>query len=158
MKRLLAGVTAVVLLTPWLAFGQAQPQKAAPSKNSKVEQQLIKLEEAWSDAFIKGDIAVVDKILADDYANTDENGAVATKAQSIADVKSGDAKFTSIANDDYQVRVYGKAAVVTYRSTIKGQFKGKDISGQYRFTDTWIKLGGRWQCVASHESSIAGEK
>ena len=43
MKRMLAGAAAVALLTPSLLFGQAEPQKAAPSKNAKVEQELIKI-------------------------------------------------------------------------------------------------------------------
>jgi ketosteroid isomerase-like protein len=158
MNGLLARVVAVALLTPLLLFGQAQPQKAAPSKNSSVEQQLIKLEEAWSDAFIKGDLAFLDRFIADDITCTDENGTVWGKTQWIGDLKSGDLKFTSIANDDYKVRVYGKAAVVTYRFTAKWQYKGKDVSGQYRETDTLVKSAGRWQCVAVHYSKIVEEK
>jgi hypothetical protein len=158
MKRTLAGVAAVVLLTPSLLFGQAQPQKAAPSKNAKVEQQLIKLEEAWIDADIQVDVAFLDRAIADDLTLTNEGGTVTGKAEFIEDLKSGALKFTSIANDDYKVRVYGKAAVVTFRSTIKGQFKDKDISGQYRETDTWVKLAGGWQCMASHESKIVEQK
>jgi ketosteroid isomerase-like protein len=57
--------------------------------------------------------------------------------------------------DDMKVRVYGDEAVVTGRNTTKGQFKGRDISGQYRWTDTWAKRNGRWQCVAEHDSKIA---
>jgi ketosteroid isomerase-like protein len=57
--------------------------------------------------------------------------------------------------DDFKVRVYGDAAVVTFRITYKSQSKGKDTSGQERITDTRVKLAGRWQCVASHESRIA---
>ena len=158
MKRLLVGVTAVALLTPWLVFGQAQPQKAKPSRNAKVEQELIKLEEACNDANIKVDVAVVDRNIADDLTLTDDEGNVASKAQWIEDLKSGALKWTSLANDDYKVRVYGKAAVVTYRVTCKGQYKGKDFGGQFRETDTWVKLDGRWQCVAIHDSKIVEQK
>jgi ketosteroid isomerase-like protein len=158
MRRILASVVVIALVTPWLLFGQAKPQPAAPSKNASVEQELIKLEEGWADAAVKGDVGFEDRTLADDYMDTDEEGTVTPKAQFIADLKSGDVKFTSMANDDYKVRVYGKAAVVTYRETIKGQFKGRDISGLYRETDTWVKGAGGWQCVVSHESKIVGKK
>jgi len=57
--------------------------------------------------------------------------------------------------DEMKARVYGDAAVVTYRWTSKETFKGQDISGQSRWTDTWVKRAGRWQCVASHGSRIA---
>jgi ketosteroid isomerase-like protein len=53
------------------------------------------------------------------------------------------------------VRVYGDTAVVTYRSTDKGNYKGQDISGQVRWTDVFVKQGWRWQLVAGHGSPIA---
>ena len=57
--------------------------------------------------------------------------------------------------NDMKARVYGDAAVVTGGNTTKETIKGKDISGLYRWTDTWIKKAGRWQCVATHASKIA---
>jgi ketosteroid isomerase-like protein len=158
MKRILAGVVLIGLVTPWLALGQATPQKAGLSKTSSIEQELIKLEDGWSAAFVSADVAFCDRILAEDYTDTDASGTVTTKAQDIADLKSGDFKCTSAANDDYKVRVYGKTAVVTGRLTMKAQYKGEDISGQYRWTDTWVKLAGGWQCVATHVSKIVEEK
>ena len=43
------------------------------------------------------------------------------------------------------VRIYGEAAVITGRSTIKAKVKGQDVSGEYRFTHVWIKRSDRWQ-------------
>jgi ketosteroid isomerase-like protein len=60
-----------------------------------------------------------------------------------------------LVTDDMKARIYGDAAVVTGRSTIKGTLKGTNISGQERSTDTWIKREGRWICAASHSSAIA---
>ena len=158
MRRILAGVVGIALVIPWLLFGQAKPQQAAPSKNASVEQEMIKLEEGLANAFVRVDVAFLDRTLADDYIDTDWEGEITPKANFIADLKSGDLKFTSMVNDDYKVRVYGKAAVVTYRETIKGQYKDKDISGLIRETDTWVKGSGGWQCVASHESKIVEKK
>jgi hypothetical protein len=45
--------------------------------------------------------------------------------------------------------------ILTGRNTQKETLKGKDISGQYRWTDTFVKKAGHWQCVASHWSKIA---
>ena len=158
MKRLLAGVVVIALLAPWLLFGQEKPQKSAPSKGASVEQALIELEDQGNNAMLNGDVAFFERILADDFTSTDPGGSVSTRAQGIADMKSGTFKIISSVNDDYQVRVYGKAAVVMYRATIKAQYQGEDISGRYRWTDTWVKHGRRWQCVASHGSKIAEVK
>jgi len=80
---------------------------------------------------------------------------VADKAQSIADVKSGELKLQSATLDDAKVNVYGNAAIVTYASVDKGTYRGKDISGNTRWTDVFIKQNGRWQLVASHGSNVA---
>ena len=127
-------------------------------RDSSVEKELIKLEDGCNDAYVKVDVAFLDRILADDYTDTDQNGIVSTKTQDIADLKSGDFKLTSCVCDDYKVRVYGNAAVVTARLTMKAQYKGQDVSGAYRLTDTWVKRSGRWQCVATHLSKIAEAK
>ncbi len=139
MKKILAGVIVFALMTPWFAFGQGTPRQAASSESSSVEKELIKLEDGCNDAYVKVDVAFLDRILADDYTDTDQNGIVSTKTQDIADLKSGDFKLTSCVCNDYKVRVYGNAAVVTARLTMKAQYKGQDVSGAYRLTDTWVK-------------------
>jgi ketosteroid isomerase-like protein len=55
--------------------------------------------------------------------------------------------------------VYGEVAVVTGKNTIKGTWEDieRDISGPYRFTDVFVRRDGRWQCVASQASRIAGK-
>jgi hypothetical protein len=44
--------------------------------------------------------------------------------------------------------------VAAGNSTIKGTYKGQDISGKYRFTDTWVKRNGKWQGAASQSTKI----
>jgi ketosteroid isomerase-like protein len=119
------------------------------------EQELIKLENEWADAWVKSDVAFNDRIMADDFTWTSPWGMVFTKADDLALVRSGEDVITSWALADMNVRVYGDAAVVTGRDTIKETYKGKDVSSQYRWTHTWVKRDGRWQCVAGHSSEIA---
>jgi hypothetical protein len=39
--------------------------------------------------------------------------------------------------------------------TEKSSYKGKDTSGQYRFTDVFVKRNGLWHAVATHASKVA---
>jgi ketosteroid isomerase-like protein len=120
------------------------------------EQGLIALENRWNDAMVKHDWAFLDQILAGDCVWTDPDGDVWTKPEFLASLKSGEDVIASSVADDMKVRVYGDAAVVTGRTAVKKQYKGKDISGQYRWTTVWVKdYAGRWRCVADHNSSIA---
>jgi ketosteroid isomerase-like protein len=152
MKAILAAVV-LVLAVSCQAFAQAKP--AAPAKSASVEQELIKLENDWNDAMVKRDVAALSRIVADDWTITDPDGTIVAKTEFLANFKSGVDAVSSAVADEMKVRVYGDAAVVLGRNTVKEQYKGKDISGQYRFTDTWIKKAGRWQCVASAFSKIA---
>jgi ketosteroid isomerase-like protein len=117
-----------------------------------VDQQLKKLENDWAQAEVKKDFATLDRILADDYTFTDPDGKVFSKAQTIASFKSDQNVVTDEAVSELAVQVYGDAAVVTglSKETLKGQTRG-DV---YRFTDTWVKRGGAWQCVAGHSSKV----
>jgi len=135
-----------------MAFGAAI---LAQTKAENVEQELIELEKDWGDAEARRDVAFFEQILADEYMFTDPEGAVRTKVQYIANLKSGDLTVISSVLEDIKVDVYGDAAVCFGRATSKAQLKGKDISSQYRFTDTWIRRAGRWQYVADHSSEIA---
>jgi ketosteroid isomerase-like protein len=129
----------------------------AQQKSGSVEQELMKLEQDWTNANVKADVAFLDRILADDWTAADQDGTVYNKTQFLTSMKSGEDVISSLVTDDMKVRVYGDTAVVTGRNTGKETLKGKDISGQYRWTDTWVKKAGRWQCVASHWSKIAGK-
>jgi ketosteroid isomerase-like protein len=122
-----------------------------------VEQELIKLENESNDAWVKHDVKAYSRLLAEDYLCTGPDGDIITKAQDLEELNSDENVYRSIIADDFRVRVYGDAAVVTFRLTAKKQVRGKEITGQERFTNTWIKRDGRWQCVATHYSTIAKE-
>jgi hypothetical protein len=44
---------------------------------------------------------------------------------------------------DTRVRVSGDTGGVTGVTTVKGKFKNQDISGTYRFTDTFVRRAGQ---------------
>jgi ketosteroid isomerase-like protein len=46
-------------------------------------------------------------------------------------------------------------AVVVYRSDDKGTYKGKDITGQYRWLDVFVKRDGKWQIAIDQGTPIA---
>jgi ketosteroid isomerase-like protein len=155
MKRIAIVVSVAVLVFGAAVLAQTQTQP----KSGSVEQELIKLENGWNDALVNEDWRFLDRILADDFISTDVNGNVSTKAVAMAAATAilggGVKPISSAVADDFKVYVYGDVAVVNFRLTSKNQFKGKENIGLERHTDTWIKRGGRWQCVASHYSRIA---
>src|ERR687887_577471 len=97
MKRAIAIVAAGFLVA---GAGWAQT-------TASVEQEIMKVEQGGVDALIKKDRAALERIYADDYIYTHSNGVVQTKAQELAELTSGDVKWTSGSVTDLKVRVYG---------------------------------------------------
>jgi ketosteroid isomerase-like protein len=119
-----------------------------------VEDQIKKLEQDWAQATVKDGAAAVDQYEADDIISTDPSGRVTDKAQDKKDLSSGDLKFQSLEVSDLRVRVYGDTAVAAGTTALKSTFKQQDISGTYRYTDTWVKRNGKWQVVASQATRV----
>jgi ketosteroid isomerase-like protein len=124
------------------------------STTGTVESHIKKLEQDWAQATVKEGAAAVGRYEADDIVTTDPSGRVTDKSQDKKDLSSGDLKFESMELSDLQVHVFGNAAVAIGANTLKGTFKGQDISGTYRFTDTWLKRNGKWQVVASQSTKL----
>jgi ketosteroid isomerase-like protein len=146
MKRIVFALCVMLLV-----FGVAI---LAQTQAGTTEQEIIKLENEWGDALIKHDPGTLDKMLADDYVGTSATGKVFTKAQLLEEVKSSKENIISFVDEEVKVRVYGNAAVITARTTAKVRVEGKEVTYLGRYTDTWIKLGGQWKCVAGHNSEI----
>ena len=126
-----------------------------------VEAELMKMERDWANTVKTRDVETVKRIEAEDIVLTYPDGSVGDRAQDIKDIESGALTADAWDLSDMKVRVYdADAAVVTGRSTIKnGKYrqpdgKVRDISGEYRFTDTFIKRNGRWQVVATQSTKI----
>jgi len=127
---------------------------AAAQSATGVEDRIKKLAQDWAQATLKSGAAAVDQFEADDIITTDPGGRVTDKAQDKTDLSSGDLKFESMELSDMRVRDYGNIAVAAGTNTLKGTLKGQDISGKYRFTDTWAKRHGKWQVVATQSTKI----
>jgi ketosteroid isomerase-like protein len=107
---------------------------------------------------VKGDVVAWSRCLAEDWGGTTPGGTMVTKAGAYADLKAGRVVRELFRLDDLKVRVYGDVAIVLGLETEKSMIHGKDMSGQYRFTDVFVKSDGRWQAVASHASRVSTQK
>jgi ketosteroid isomerase-like protein len=145
MKRILViALLAIAVSSP--ALGQSRPE---------VEQELIKLTREVNDAFLKRDISTLNRILADDWIVTNPIGEREPKRETLLEVERATlVQYRSGRVDDIKVRDYGNVAVVTARATVQGRARGKNISGQYALTDTYVKQQEGWKLVASHASRI----
>jgi ketosteroid isomerase-like protein len=157
MKRIVS-VVVFVAAAAGMVFAQAtdtrKPSGGTRPPTQDTEATLMKMERDAAAALVKRDLAGFGAIFADDATFTGPDGAVQTKAQLLADVKSGALAIQSTEISDLKVHVFGESAVATYATTDKGKYKDRDISGRYRWTDVFVRRGGKWQIVASQGTPI----
>ena len=139
-----------------LSFAFGQSGSRANSENSTNEQEVRQAIEKYRTALLKRDTAALEKIWADDYIFVNASGEVLTKAQRLANAKSGATTLDSINEEEnITVRVYQNSAVATSRVTIKGQYAGQPTNGQYRSTHVWVKGTAGWQLVSNQLTTLA---
>ncbi|HEY0944661.1 MAG TPA: nuclear transport factor 2 family protein [Opitutaceae bacterium] len=131
------------------------PEGAQPAATGSDEEIIRHLESEWASALVRTDFAAIDRITAPEWVLTTPDGKQLPKAQADADLKAGALRFESLNVDTLQIRIYGGTAVVFGLETQRSTHLGNDVSGQYRFTDVFVKRDGRWQCVATQLTRIA---
>jgi hypothetical protein len=112
---------------------------------------LLRLEDSWASALVKRDSATFERLLARGFVYT-ENDQVTDRASVINSVVAGPDTITAAHNDSMVVHRYGSVtAVVTGWLVVKGRNVSGAFERRYRFTDTWVKRGTRWQIVAAQD-------
>jgi FKBP-type peptidyl-prolyl cis-trans isomerase len=158
------GLGLLIVMVSSLALGQAKGKGAKRGSRgsqavSASDQTLKDLEHQWMEAFKNRDEQTLNRILANDFIFTDDGGKVYDKSQYI-DAATRSIKVESYTFDDITTRVSGDTAIVAGRCTGKRSIDGKNASGTFRFTKTFVRRQGRWQALASQDTRISrqGEK
>jgi ketosteroid isomerase-like protein len=139
------------LLILFLLAGVAPSIITGQTRSRKTEQELLKLQRQWLDAYQKHDAAALERIEVDDFTLTESDGKVTTKAEDVASIKNAKPPQPDDSFDveDVKVRLYGDTAVLIGRVILKYRNKGQMVAERYRYTDTYLKRHGRWRVVAS---------
>lgn len=56
---------------------------------------------------------------------------------------------------DDQLRSFGNTALRTGKLTAKGVHKGRDITGEFLYSNVFVKRNNQWQVVATHITKLA---
>src|SRR5260370_28599574 len=167
MKKIsaIAIMTMVTLLT-LSQFGCATPPNP-PSTNANmptpeatpdpaaIEKELLRIENDWPRVIKERDGQAVRRVDADDVYLLSWDGSVSGKDEDAKFIESGAITSDSIQISDLKVTILHKdAAVVTGLMGIKGgkikaQDRSVDVSGAYRFVDTFARRNNEWKLIAS---------
>jgi uncharacterized protein (TIGR02246 family) len=148
-------ILCLLLATSMVGVAKLQGTPGAkPDKDEEVKKEILKLEDERDQALMRNDADWFERVFADDIAYTGGNGAMPTKAEIVAEIRSRERKWQAVQHDDYRVRVYGNTAVATYFSHSTMEYKGKVSTNLGRTTDVYVKQDGVWRAVVHHVSAV----
>ena len=145
--------TGVALLMA-VAVANAQPTTTAPQGAPAAVEAVKEAELARFKAQTGGDWTALDALLGNELIYVHSNTLVDTKASYVESMRSGGLKYTSIVPRDMTVRVYGDTAIITAAAHITAVSNGQAIDNHLRYTDVWVRRGGRWQMVSWQSTRI----
>ena len=141
----------LTLTLPGLAHAQVT--------SGKDVEDVLRWEREGCAAYQGNDAATIERMVADGYVLTNSRGGYDTKADDLKAARNKDVTFTTFHNENMKVRIFDQTAIVTGTTIVKGVAKdGSRIDLAVLFTDTLVKMNGRWQLVAGHVSKPPAAK
>jgi ketosteroid isomerase-like protein len=145
-----AWLLAVMMVFPTGGVGTDRPALTAQ------QQDVLKVSDAWRDAFNHRDPERFAHYIADDFIGSTDDGIFMTKASLLKRLTTHSPEEEQRSDvRDIRARVNGDLAVVNYLVTVsEGGFQPKELSFQFRRTEFLQKKNGNWLAIAAHESQL----
>jgi Domain of unknown function (DUF4440) len=144
--EMLFRVIIALLIFPMLAPGQ---ERLMPDRRDKGA--VLRVEHTWLRASQERDRATLDRILSDDFIDSNWKGERRTKQQVLADLskpRSYSQRLRSVS-----VTLYGDTAIARGLNVISDP-RGLVVM-RLSFTDVLRYRQGRWQAVAAQETPVS---
>jgi len=123
-----------------------------PAQDKSDAATIRTMELKWTESYKQHSIDILSSLLAEDFVITIEDGNTFSKAGYISHSADPSTHVRLAELSDLKVRMHGDTAIVTGAYHEKGESNGKAYEYRDRLTDVWMKVGGKWQVVASHYS------
>jgi ketosteroid isomerase-like protein len=141
-----------------LAVGLTVTPSASHGQAVESDQQvLVRLEQEWNEAFYRKDVGFIEKILADEFIATYDDGNRGDKAKELALATEFNQQVESAIQDEFTVKVFRDTAVVWFTLHLVGIKQGQKAELTLRYTDVWVNRDGRWQCISTQSTRVSAK-
>ena len=113
-----------------------------------LESEIVARETALLAAMTSNDVALLDDLLHDDLLFNGPDGQTGTKAQDLANYRSGGIQLRRAEANDRLVSAIGDDVVVAVTVTLEGSYLGVVVDGRYRYLRVWKRVEGVWRVIA----------
>jgi Domain of unknown function (DUF4440) len=137
-----------------LLFLVSPPASLHAASSEKATTAILAVDNERTEAQVHGDLETLGRVLGDDLTYVHASGLVQSKAEFLADLKSGKRTYTSIKTSGANVRVLKNSAVVTARSEIHVMHEGKDNALSMQVIEVYALRKAHWQLIAYQSTRV----
>jgi ketosteroid isomerase-like protein len=149
---------AVAILTflPTLACAShtAPATVGQPAGETAVVAALTRQADAWDQAILRKDLPAIEGNMAPDFRQIRSNGQLVDRATFLHDIVAPELVIDPYTVEALDVRIYGDVALLSGTTHMTGSYAGEAFATDYRYTDTYVRRGGKWQVVSVQITTI----
>jgi len=133
----------------WINLFAQTGKQSATNKSKDDLTQLSTLNAQFIQDFLHNDTVAHNKIIYKDFVCITGNGTVVNRDDYMKGWSHGydPSVYKSLVMQNELIRVFNNTALIRAETPYAYISNGKEISGTTIYTDTYIKLDGRWWCV-----------
>ncbi|AVP96241.1 hypothetical protein C7S18_03110 [Ahniella affigens] len=128
-----------------------------PRSGLDFEASLKAQADAWDAAIVRKDQDAIAANMAARFLAISSAGALSDRDRFIANLTSAELEIDPYTVEEFQIRRFGQAALVTGRTHMTGRYQGKPFQTDYRFTDTYVYESGRWVVANVQTTEVASQ-
>ena len=117
-------------------------------------ERVLAVEREWTAAHLRGDVATIVRLMADDYVKINADGSVSDRTDTLGSYTPETRYWEKAEGDEYIVQIHGETAVIIGRWTARGMNNGERFDYAARFMSVYVKREGEWKMVAEQATEI----
>lgn len=147
LKGFITSFVAALSIFPASTFSRGMPVQG------RDEHTVLRIEHEWLRALVDRDLTTLDRILADDFVDSNWKAELRTKRQVLEGLRTPRPYSQHLRG--IKIQLYESMAVARGLNEISG--KNGRIVMRIRFTDVLIYRHGNWQAVAAQETPVSSQ-
>lgn len=126
--------------------GIGHAQHAHKEHKRDYKREIETVEQQWRAAQLAGDVATMDKLLAEDYFGISNNGQLNNKTQQLERLQKRTLVLTKIDVSDVKIKLLGRVGIVTSLAHLEGTNDDRPLQGLFRYTRIYKRYpDGSWK-------------
>lgn len=136
------------------AAGLAGLAGATAARAASPENDVMVIAQLACDAFRRGDIRAIERLLRPDFTQVNASGAVQGLSELLDEVRSGEVVYDEFRNHAMSAQFFDGVAMVRGITSLRGKYRNEPFDLDVRFTDLLERSLGHWRMVTSHVTRL----